>query len=87
MKTCIAVLLYIGYIVSKAQRSNVNNGLDTSQNKVLNLAGLIVASANFVGKGPRVNSDPDKQMGWKISGKHPAQAPWVKRELWGKVAG
>ncbi len=57
------------------------NGLDTSQNKVVNLAGLIVTSANIVDKGPRLNSDPDKQMGWKISGKHPAQAPWVKRDL------
>jgi hypothetical protein len=35
LKTCIAVLLYIGYIMSKAQRSNVNNGLGKSQNKVV----------------------------------------------------
>jgi hypothetical protein len=47
LKTCIAVHLYIGYIMSKAQRPNVNNGLDT--NKAVNLAGLIVTSANIVG--------------------------------------
>jgi hypothetical protein len=35
--------------MSKAQRPNVNNGLDTSQNKAVNLAGLIVTSANIVG--------------------------------------
>ncbi len=46
LKTCIAVHLYIGY---KAQRPNVENGLDTSQNKAVNLAGLIVTSANIVG--------------------------------------
>ncbi len=49
LKTCIAVHLYIGYIMSKAQRPNVENGLDTSQNKAVNLAGLIVTSANIVG--------------------------------------
>jgi hypothetical protein len=35
--------------MSKAQRPNVNNGLDTSQNKAVNLEGLIVTSANIVG--------------------------------------
>ncbi len=45
LKTYIAVHLYIGYIMSKAQRPNVNNGLDTSQIKTVNLAGLIVTSA------------------------------------------
>ncbi len=49
LKTCIAVDLYVGYIMSKAQRPNVNNGLDTSQNKAVNLVGLIVTSANIVG--------------------------------------
>jgi hypothetical protein len=60
LKTCIAVLLYSSYIMSKAQRSNVNKGLGKSQSKVVNLAGLIVTSAYIVGSGPRVNSDPDK---------------------------
>ncbi len=36
-------------IKSKAQRPNVNTGLDTSQNKALNLTGLIVTSANILG--------------------------------------
>ncbi len=37
--TYIAVLLYIGYnIMVNAQRSYVNNGLETSQNKAVNLA-------------------------------------------------
>jgi hypothetical protein len=49
LKTCRAVNLYIGYIMSKAQRPNVNNGLDTGQNKAVNLVGLIVTSANIVG--------------------------------------
>ncbi len=35
--------------LSKAQRPNVNNGLDTSRNKAVNLEGLIVTSANIVG--------------------------------------
>jgi hypothetical protein len=53
LKTCIAVPLYIGYIMSKAQRPNVNDGLDTSQNKAVNLAGLIVTSTNNFGLGPQ----------------------------------
>jgi hypothetical protein len=60
LKTCIAVHLYIGYIISKAQRPNVNNGLDKSQNKAVNFKGLIVTSANILSYGHRVNSDPDK---------------------------
>jgi len=35
LKTCIAV----GYSMAKYKRSNVTNGLDTSQNKAVNLAG------------------------------------------------
>jgi hypothetical protein len=46
--------------MSKAQMPNVNNGLDTSQNKAVNLARLIVTSANIVGQDRSVNSDPDK---------------------------
>ncbi len=36
-------------IKSNAQRPNVNIGLDTSQNKAVNLTGLIVTSANILG--------------------------------------
>jgi len=41
LNTCIAVALiqYVGYIIEKAQKSNVNNGLGTSQNKVVTLVG------------------------------------------------
>ena len=49
LKTCIAVLLYVGYSMAKAEVPNMNNGLDTSQNKAVNLEGLIVTSANIVG--------------------------------------
>jgi len=28
----------VGFIMAKAQRPNINNGLDTSQNKAVNLA-------------------------------------------------
>jgi hypothetical protein len=37
LKTCIDVLLYVGYIRGKAHRPNVNNDLDKSQNKAGNL--------------------------------------------------
>jgi hypothetical protein len=33
----LAGQLYVGYIMAKDQGPNVNNGLDTSQNKVVNL--------------------------------------------------
>jgi hypothetical protein len=36
---CIAVILYFGYIMAKAQGPHMNNSLDTSQNKAVNLAG------------------------------------------------
>ncbi len=43
------VLLYnVGSIMAKAQGPNENNGLDTSQNKAVNLEGLRVTSANIV---------------------------------------
>jgi hypothetical protein len=35
--------------MAKAQGPNVNNSLDTSQNKAINLAGQIATSANIVG--------------------------------------
>jgi hypothetical protein len=38
LKTCIAVILYVGYIILKAEGHNANNGLDTKPNKALNLA-------------------------------------------------
>jgi hypothetical protein len=72
LKTCIAVHLYIGYIISKDQRPNKNNGLDTSQNKAVNLTGLIVTSANILNKGHRVNSDPDKINGLENLQKTPS---------------
>ncbi len=59
LETCLAVHLYNGYIMSKPQRPNVNNDLDTSQNKAVDLAGFIVTSANIKGYDRRVNSDPD----------------------------
>jgi hypothetical protein len=37
MKTCIAVLLYVGSVMTKAKMPNVNDGLDTSINKAVNL--------------------------------------------------
>jgi hypothetical protein len=82
LKTCIAVHLYFGYIMSKAQRPNVNNGLDTSRNEAVNLAGLIVTSANIVGYGRRVNSDPDKNK-WvgKLPENTPPPLPWVNSDL------
>jgi hypothetical protein len=52
------VLLYVGYIMAKDPGPNVNNGLDTSQSKAVNLAGQIATSANIVGEGRRVSSDP-----------------------------
>ncbi len=68
--------------MSKAQRPNVNNGLDTSQNKAVDLAGFIVTSANIVGYGCRVNSDPDKN---KWVGKLPENTlpppPWVNSDI------
>ncbi len=60
LKTCIAVLLYVGYVMAKPQRPNVNSGLDTSQNKAVSVERLIVTSANIVGQCHEVNSDPDK---------------------------
>jgi hypothetical protein len=38
-ETCIAVLLYVGSIMTKAKMPNVNDGLDTSQHKAVSLAG------------------------------------------------
>ncbi len=35
--------------MAKATKPNANNGLDTNQNKAVNLAGQIVTSANIVG--------------------------------------
>jgi hypothetical protein len=35
----IAFLLYVGYIMAKHQSPYVKNGLDTSQNKAVNLGG------------------------------------------------
>ncbi len=68
--------------MSKAQRPNVYNGLDTSQNKAVNLAGLIMNSANIVGQCHEVNSDPDKN---KWVGKLPENTlpppPWVNSDL------
>jgi hypothetical protein len=46
--------------MAKTQGPNVNNGIGRSQNKAVSLAGKIAASANIVGLGCRVNSDPDK---------------------------
>jgi hypothetical protein len=39
LKTCKAVLLYVGSIMTKAKMPNVNNGLDINQNKAVSLAG------------------------------------------------
>ncbi len=39
LKTCIAVLSYVGSIMAKAKKPKVNNGHHTSQNKTVNLAG------------------------------------------------
>ncbi len=44
--------LYVGYIMAKAPGPNVIKGLGTSQNKVVNLTGLIVTSANILGSVP-----------------------------------
>jgi hypothetical protein len=44
--------------MAKVQGSNVNKGLDTSQNKAVNLVGKRVTSANNVGYGRRVSSGP-----------------------------
>jgi hypothetical protein len=33
--TYIAVLLYSGYVMEKAHKSNVSNGLDTSQHRAV----------------------------------------------------
>jgi hypothetical protein len=33
LKTCIAVLLFVGYTLSKAKEPYVNNGFDTSQTR------------------------------------------------------
>jgi hypothetical protein len=38
-KTYIAVLFYFGSIMAKAIKTNVENGLDTCQNKAVILAG------------------------------------------------
>ncbi len=38
-ETCKAVILYVGYIMTKAKEPNVNNGHDTSQNMAVNLGG------------------------------------------------
>jgi hypothetical protein len=37
------------FIIAKAEMSNVNNGLDSSQNKAENLAGQIGTSDNIEG--------------------------------------
>ncbi len=44
------LIQYSCYITAKAEEPNVNNGLDTGKIKAVNLAGLIVTSANIVGK-------------------------------------
>jgi len=38
LKTCLAVLPYVGSIMAKAKKPNLNNDLDTSQNMAVNLA-------------------------------------------------
>ncbi len=38
LKTCIAVLLYVGEVMAKPQMLNKNSGLDTSQNKAVSVA-------------------------------------------------
>jgi hypothetical protein len=50
LKTFIGVLLNVGNIMAKAERPNVHNSLDTSQDKALHPAGQIVTSVNTVGK-------------------------------------
>jgi hypothetical protein len=47
-KTCIAVILYAGFIMTKAKEPNMNNGHDTSQNKAVNIRGQILTSINIV---------------------------------------
>jgi hypothetical protein len=42
LRTCIAVFLFLSYIMAKAQSLDVNNGIDTSQNKTVTLAGYSV---------------------------------------------
>ncbi len=37
--TCIAVHLYVSFLKAKEQKPNVNNDLDASQNKAVNLSG------------------------------------------------
>jgi len=39
LKTFMPVLVYAGSVMTKAKKPNMNNGLDTSQNKAVNLAG------------------------------------------------
>ncbi len=39
LKTFIAVISYVVYVIAKAEGHNVKNGLDTKQNSALNLAG------------------------------------------------
>jgi hypothetical protein len=59
LKTCIVVLLYSSYIMANAQSHNVINGLDTYKLKQgSNSCRIKVTSANNVGQGRKVNSDP-----------------------------
>ncbi len=46
LKICTAVLLYVGSIIAKAKKPKANNGLDTCQNKAVNL--LKMSYAIFV---------------------------------------
>jgi hypothetical protein len=39
LKPCIAIILHVDSFMVKAEKPNVNNGLDTSHNKAVNLAG------------------------------------------------
>jgi hypothetical protein len=50
LTTCILVPLKVVCIMTKTKEPNVNHGLDTSQNKAVNIAGYLVTSANIVGK-------------------------------------
>jgi hypothetical protein len=47
-KSCIDFQLYVGFKMATA-KAYASNGLDTSENKALNLAGYRVTFANIVG--------------------------------------
>ncbi len=46
LKTCLAIVLYVGSIMTKAKKPNMNSDLDTSQNKEVNPARYLT-SANI----------------------------------------